>query len=65
MKIVRPYIETPFIPQEVDRLSELKRKKIGDTSMTNAILLGPPQQRSGLVEVNKLIKLRNLQCIVQ
>ncbi len=51
MKIIKPFIEKPFIPQEVDRLSEPKRKFIDETTMTNAILLGPTQGKGGLDEV--------------
>lgn len=52
MKIIKPYIEKPFIAQEVDRISQPKRKIFGASdSMTNAILLGAPERRGGLEEV--------------
>jgi hypothetical protein len=46
-KIIIPYIDRPFIPQEVERLSEPKRKVFDDNSMTSALLLGPKQSSKG------------------
>jgi hypothetical protein len=51
MKIIKPLIERPYIPQEVDRLAEPKRKIMDDASMQKAILLGPQDRKSGLEEV--------------
>ena len=50
MKTIKPYIEKPFLPQEVERLSEPKKKIFEENSMTNAILLGPAQSKGGLDE---------------
>ena len=50
IKTIKPFIEKPFLPQEVDRLSEPKRKTFDDTSMTSAILLGPTPSKGGLDE---------------
>ncbi len=48
-KIIKPYIDRPFIPQEVERLSEPKRK-VFDDSMTSALLVGPKQTNNGALE---------------
>jgi hypothetical protein len=50
IKTIKPFIEKPFLPQEVERLSEPKRKTFDDSSMTNAILLGPTPSKGGLDE---------------
>ena len=50
MKTVKPFIEKPFMPTEVERLVEPKRKTFDETSMTSAILLGPTPSRGGLDE---------------
>ena len=39
-KTVKPYIETPFIPTEVESLSEKKRPNYSQISMSNALLVG-------------------------
>jgi hypothetical protein len=51
-KIIKPFIDRPFIPQEVERLAEPKRKVFDDSSMTPAILLGPKQSSNGGLEEN-------------
>lgn len=51
-KVIKPFIETPFIPQEVDSLAEKNKKVYQDVSMTNAILVGPKEKSSGLNEVS-------------
>jgi len=48
---VKPFIESPFIPQEVDSLVEKTKKVDENVSMSNAILVGPQQTRSGISEV--------------
>lgn len=56
MKIIKPFIEKPFIPQEVASLSDFNPKpKYNDqSSMTNALLVGPRQRSNGEVdEVSK------------
>lgn len=53
MKLVKPFIDAPFLPQEVDKLSIVTKNKNNDIAMTSAILLGPPQKKEGLVEVIK------------
>ncbi len=40
-KLIKPFIEKPYIPQEVDSLRETKRKYADEPSMTNAQLVGP------------------------
>lgn len=52
-KGVKPFIERPFIPQEVEKLSDLKKKKIDETKMQNALILGPSERKAGLSEVRK------------
>lgn len=49
-KIIKPYIDRPFIPQEVERIAEPKRKIFDDHSMTSAILVGPKQNGNGGLE---------------
>jgi hypothetical protein len=52
-KFVRPLIEHPFIPSEVEKLSEPKKKWADEIPMSNVALVGPAVQRSqGLVEVS-------------
>lgn len=60
MKIVKPFIEKPFIPTEVDSIIDKKQKKrfIG-SSMTSALLVGPRQRSNGEVDevlTNEIIK---------
>lgn len=43
-------IELPFIPQEVDKLQDINMAPRDDTVMTNALLIGPTQTRTGLSE---------------
>jgi hypothetical protein len=50
MKIIKPFIEKPFIPTEVDKLAEPKKKVYDESSMSNAILVGPVQAKGGLEE---------------
>jgi hypothetical protein len=65
-KVVKPFIETPFIPTEVEKLSENSKKQINhDYSMSSAILVGPRSTNSGSeVSLNyiffKKIKNKNL-----
>lgn len=79
-KVVKPFIETPFLPQEVDSLAE--KKDIKKYTMTNAILVAPQEKSTGLNEVNnyfliffliknnfghinkKFFSSRNLSCTV-
>lgn len=52
-KIVKPFVEKPFIPTEVDKLQDMSKKTYTDIQMTNAILIGPKEQGSG-PEVNNI-----------
>ena len=45
-KTVKPFIETPFIPTEVDSLAEKKRPNYDNISMSNALLVGKPKHKS-------------------
>ena len=61
MKIVKPFIEKPFIPTEVDSIIDKKPKQkfIDHSSMTSAILVGPRQRSNGEVDevvTNAIIK---------
>jgi len=40
-KVVKPFIETPFIPIEIEKLQENKRRGAHDYSMSSAMLVGP------------------------
>ena len=54
MKTVKPLIDRPFLPEEVERLADVKRKKIvfGD-EMLKAQIIGGNQENTitGAVEV--------------
>ena len=50
-KIVRPLIETPFIPTEVDKLVTKAPKIADEIPMTNAELIGKVERGNGLEEV--------------
>jgi len=54
MKIVKPFIERPFIPTEVDSIAALapKPRYNNQSSMTNALLVGPKQRSNGEVDEN-------------
>lgn len=43
-KQVKPYIETPFIPTEVDSLEEKKRPNYSQISMSSATLVGKKEE---------------------
>lgn len=49
-KIIKPYIDRPFIPQEVEKIAEPKRKIFDDNSMQSAILVGPKDNNKGGLE---------------
>jgi len=47
-KTIKPFIEKPFIPTEVDKLQQQQqRKQVSNISMTNAILVGPKETKKG------------------
>jgi hypothetical protein len=46
-KTVKPFIETPFIPTEVERLQANKNKGAHDYSMSSAMLVGPKSATGG------------------
>ncbi len=50
-KTIKPFVEKPFIPTEVDKLQDKQKMNYSDISMTNAILVGPKQTGKGQ-EVN-------------
>ena len=52
-KLVRPLVEKPFLPEEVDKLASLKQKKIFyDDVMATAKIVGDPSYQPGEVEVS-------------
>ena len=55
-KTIKPFIEKPFIPTEVENLQEQQKKSFSDISMTKAILVGPKQTGKGQ-EVLNIIKI--------
>lgn len=65
-KTIKPFIEKPFIPTEVDKLQEQQKKNYSNISMTNAILIGPKQESKGhevllfLLIIFSLKKNRNI-----
>ena len=64
-KQVKPFIETPFIPTEVEKLQTHARQGAHDYSMSSAMLVGPKAAHTGSeVDIIFLI-FRNPQCIVQ
>lgn len=46
-KTIKPFIEKPFIPTEVDKLQEKQNKANSNISMSNAILVGPKDTGKG------------------
>jgi len=50
-KFVKPLIDSPFIPQEVESLVE-KSKLRKDFPMTSVTLIGPNEKSTGINEVN-------------
>lgn len=46
-KTIKPFVEKPFIPTEVDKLQENQKKNYADISMTSAILVGPKEAGKG------------------
>lgn len=46
-KTIKPFIEKPFIPTEVDKLQDQQKRSYSDISMTNAILVGPKETGKG------------------
>jgi hypothetical protein len=52
MKLVKPFIDRPFFPEEVDKIPDARRRTAVDTPMTNAILVGPTEQSKG--ELNEV-----------
>jgi hypothetical protein len=46
-KTIKPFIEKPFIPTEVDKLQDQQKRGYSDISMTNAILVGPKETGKG------------------
>lgn len=51
-KTVKPFIETPFLPTEVESLGEKKRPNYENISMSNALLVGKKQSNRKEIEVN-------------
>ena len=51
-KIIKPFIDSPFIPQEVDSLVEKTKKYDENVPMTSALLVGPKEKSTGINEVN-------------
>jgi hypothetical protein len=47
LKTIKPYIDAPFIPEEVARLSDLKEKKNYNIQMQTATLVGNVDRRGG------------------
>jgi len=54
-KVVKPFIETPFLPTEVDSLEEKKRPNYSQLSMTNAQLVGKIPDHKGKKEIERPI----------
>ena len=51
--VVKPLVERPFLPEEVDKLSDLKKKKVFyDEQMNTATIVGSANAPAGRVEVN-------------
>lgn len=72
-KVVKPFIETPFMPTEVEKLTETNKKESDkNISMSKVQLIGERDQSRGS-EVNKkfrkieinLIKMKLETCDVQ
>ncbi len=60
-KTIKPFIEKPFIPTEVDKLQEKQKINYSDISMTSATLVGPRQTGKGSeVKINLYLFLKKL-----
>ena len=55
-KQVKPYIDHPFIPMEVDALEEKKAVDYKNISMSNALLIGK-KDYTGRKEIEVKIKI--------
>jgi len=59
--VVKPLVERPFLPEEVEKLSDLKKKKVFyDEQMNTATIVGSPSSAVGRVEVNINIFIFNI-----
>jgi hypothetical protein len=47
LKTIRPYIDAPFIPEQVERLSDLNKKNQNNVQMQTATLIGDTGRRGG------------------
>lgn len=55
MKVVKPYIERPFFPQEVASIETNPPKPLNPAEMSSAILIGPAQRSNGQVEEVRIL----------
>jgi hypothetical protein len=53
-KMIRPMIERPFIPTEVEKLNQQTRKFADEIPMSKATLIGKVEKGQGLDEVKYL-----------
>lgn len=70
MKVVKPYIERPFFPQEVASIETNPPKPLNPVEMSSAILVGPAQRSNGQVEEVRILLngehlFRTPQCTTQ
>lgn len=56
MKVIKPYIERPFFPEEVASIDpQVSKKYTNQAEMTNAMLVGPTQRSNGEVDQVRII----------
>lgn len=63
-KVVKPYIDTPFLPTEVEKLTENKKRQgPHDYSMSSAMLVGPKTNSGSEVKIifNDILKIKALK----
>ena len=55
MKVIKPFIERPFFPQEVASIKPEPNKYKNQSEMSNALLVGPTQRSNGEVDQVRII----------
>lgn len=57
-------MEKPFLPEEVDKLANLKKKKIFyDDNLQNAQIIGGQNYQKGVVEVSNFLIFLNQETL--
>ena len=54
---MKPLVEKPFLPEEVDKLANLKQRKIFSDDLQVAQIVGSTNNQPGVAEVNLFLLL--------